>query len=408
MLVVWLAVQQRTTSASVAAAEEKTAKIEATTRTTEAISKVEEMTAGLLKNDEAMKDAAKADMEKLELKTPDEIRVEAIKKLTAVSDRLEQLREGDKGAKNDSVEEAMKQLRAPGPGPMQEVAKELAKGNFQKASEEMAKALEKMKNGEMSEAEMKKMAEQLKQLAEQLNKIAEDRKALEKELEKAGLDKELAKNPEALKKALENAKNLSEEQKQQLQQAAQAKKESSEMCKNLSKAMSGMCENMGEKGMNSEGMSKAQELSQQLSEMEMLSQEMKACEAALGECKSQMSQLASQCKSGQCNGMGECEGDPNKAGQWQSGWSQKQGKGSGGPGYGNGTGRPDAKADFKTQQEKFKSKLGNGPIVGSSLVDGEQVKGESSAQLSEALSRRRNPLTRRSSTTASPVNTRRP
>jgi hypothetical protein len=386
LLVVWLAVQQRTTSASIAKAEEKAQIVEATQQKEEAIAKVMDELPASLKNDEGLKDDLKADLEKLTPKTPEEIRLQAIKKISAMTDRLEQLREGDKGAKNDSVEDAMKQLKQPGVGPMQEVAKELAKGNFQKASEEMAKALEKMKNGEMSEADMKKMAEQLKQMAEQLNKIAEDHKALEKQLEQAGLNKELAKDPAALQKALENAKNLTAEQKQQLMQQAAAKKESSEMCKNLSKCMSGMCQNMSKEGMNSEGMSQAQQLAQQLSEMEMMSQEMKACEAALSECKSQLSQLASQCKSGQCNGMGECQGgDPNKNGDWKQGWSQKLGKGSGGPGYGNGSGRPDAKADFKAQTERDMGKKGDGPIIGSSLVDGEQVKGESKAQLEAAL-----------------------
>lgn len=386
MLVVWLAVQQRTTSESIAKADEKAEVVKAAEQKKEVEAKIEEWTSQL-KLDEGTKDQdAKADAEKLTPKTPEEIRLEAIKKLSNVNDRLEQLREGDKGAKTDSVQDSMKQLKTPGPGPMQEVAKELAKGNFDKASEELAKALEKMKNGEMSEQDMKKMAEQLKQLADQLNKIAEDNKQLEKDLEKAGLSKELAKDPEALKKALENNQSLSEEQKQQLMQQAQAKKESSEMCKNLSKSMNGMCQNMSKEGMNQEGMNQAQQLAQQLSEMEMMKQEMQSLEAALNECKSQMDQLASQCKGGECKGMGECEGgDPNKNGEWKSGWSNKKGKGSGGPGIGNGTGRPDAKADFQAKTENFKSKNGNGPTIGSSLVDGEQVRGESKAQLADAL-----------------------
>jgi hypothetical protein len=386
MLVVWLAVQQRTTAESVAKAEEKAEVVKAAEQKKEVDAKIDEWTSQL-KLDEGNKDQdAKAEADKLTPKTPEAIRLEVIKKLSNVSDRLEQLREGDKGARTDSVQDSMKQLKTPGPGPLQELSKELAKGNFDKAAEELAKALEKMKNGEMSEQDMKKMAEQLKQLADQLNKIGEDNKQLEKDLEKAGLSKELAKDPEALKKALENNQNLSEEQKQQLMQQAQAKKESSELCKNLSKCMNGMCQSMSKEGMSQEGMNQAQELAQQLSEMEMMKSEMESLEAAMNECKSQMDKLASQCKGGKCEGMGECEGgDPNKNGEWKSGWSNKKGKGSGGPGIGNGTGRPDAKADFTTKTERDMGKMGNGPTIGSTLVDGEQVRGESKAQLADAL-----------------------
>src|SRR5262249_13240427 len=196
----------------------------------DAQTKIEEMTKDLNVGDALKEDTKAAD--KPEPKTPEEIRIDAIKKLSAVNDRLEQLREGDKGQQNDSVQESMKQLRAPA-GPLQEVAKELAKGNFQKASEEMEKLLDKMKSGEMSEADQQKMAEQLKNLADQLNKIAEDHKSLEKALENAGLSKDLAKDPKTLEKALENAKNLTEEQKQQLMQQCQSKQSSSEMCKQL-------------------------------------------------------------------------------------------------------------------------------------------------------------------------------
>src|SRR5690606_39088849 len=72
-------------------------------------------------------------------------------------------------------------------------------------------------------------------------------------------------------------------------------------------------------------------------------------------------------------------------GEWRAGWSERRGKGSGGPGYGDGSGRPEAKAAFDTKSEKFNSKKGNGPTIGSSLVDGEQVRGESRAQLEAAL-----------------------
>lgn len=378
MLVVWMAVPQRSTSEAIAAAEEKTAKIEATAQSSEALTKVEEKVPAALKNDASLQEELKAEAEGMQSKSAEEIRLSAIKKLSAVNDRLEQLRDGEKGLKNDSMQDAMKQLRTPGQGPMQEVAKELAKGNFDKASEEMAKALQKMKSGQMSEEEMKKMAEQLKQLAEQLEKIAEDTKALEKELEQAGLDKALAKDPDALQKALENAKNLTEEQKQKLAKAAQAKKQSAQMCKNLSKCMNGMCNNMSEDGMSAEGMAMAQELAEQLSEMEMLSEEIKACEAAMGECQSQLASLASQCKSGQCDGMGE----PKLA---RSGASK--GGSGGGAGYGTQQGDPQEKAAFVAKAEKFKSQRTAGPIVGSSLVDGGQVRGESKAQLAEALER---------------------
>ena len=108
------------------------------------------------------------------------------------SAKLEQLRKGDQGKMNDLMKDAMRQLKSPSDGALSDMNKALSKGDYKKASEELAKAMNKASTGEMTEQERKALAEQMKKLSEQLQKLAEQQKAaLEKALEEAGLKSEL-------------------------------------------------------------------------------------------------------------------------------------------------------------------------------------------------------------------------
>jgi hypothetical protein len=88
-------------------------------------------------------------------------------------------------------------------------------------------------------------------------------------------------------------------------------------------------------------------------------------------------------------GDGECNGNGDQPGKGQGGWRQgssnNRGQGSGGPGQGNGA-SPEAEAvDFTVEKNKAKVKTNQGPIIGTRLVYGQQVKGESKAEFSEAV-----------------------
>ena len=355
--------------------------VQAKTEAIDAQKKVEEM----VKNLDLDKDKPESTApEKPEVKDPEAIRKSAIKELSKLSDRLEQLRVGEKAQKLEAMTESLKQLKTPGME-TNDLSKSLATGNFKQAQQEVEKLKESLssKDSKLSESDKQKIAKQLDEIAKQLDQIAKDKQALEKDLEKMGLDKALAKDPDALSKALQNAKNLTEAQKQQIAESAKACQNASQSCQGLSQAMSKMASSA--KSGDKQGMQDAaQGAKGQLSDLEQISQDMQSADAALSECKSQMSSLAGKCN---CNGDGEGKSESQGPGSspWSEGMKNGQGGRRGGGGIGRGGSSTSEKAEFEAQKKKDLSPLGQGPIVGSRMVQGESIKGESKAQFAQAV-----------------------
>jgi hypothetical protein len=326
---------------------------------------------------------------------PEEIARAAIKELTSLSDKLDEKRNDEDGATFDAIKDMTRQLNTPEQGPSTEMARAMARGDFGEAKkklEEMAKALE---DGDMSEEQKKQAAKGLEAMKEQLEKMAKNRQDLEEQLKGAGLSeqqaKQLAADPEALKKALQKA-GASEEQAQQLSQAAKAQQRASDAASSMAQAMGQMAAGMQQSnpGEMAEGL---ESMSGQLSDMENMQQEMQSLESAMSQASDQLGKL------GKCNnpGNGEGEGEGSgqgfgensqwgKTGQFKQGSSQGFGKGSGGPGQGMGSG-PDAQAtDFMLKKERADVQTTNeGPVIASTMVQGTQIKGESTATFSNAV-----------------------
>jgi hypothetical protein len=93
----------------------------------------------------------------------------------------------------------------------------------------------------------------------QLSKLAQDRGELAKSLEQMGMDGRLAADPEAMKKAIEEAaKNgMTPEQQQQLQKACSsrpmAQQEMGDKMGNMADAMAKMAKGASEQGMSRRG-----------------------------------------------------------------------------------------------------------------------------------------------------------
>src|SRR6185295_5736790 len=113
-------------------------------------------------------------------------------------------------------------------------------------------------------------------------------------------------------------------------------------------------------------------MSGQLSDMEMACKECEGLDAAMEEAMAQLAKMGGQCKGGNCNGdgelaYGECESP------WKAGETNKKGKGRGGPGQSGGSGKgAEQEAPVSIEKTKVASKLGQGPIIGSRLVQGDQ------------------------------------
>ncbi|MCW5761907.1 MAG: hypothetical protein KIT88_01535 [Phycisphaeraceae bacterium] len=340
-------------------------------------------------------EAPQAEPQRPEPRSVDEIRREALRNLTKMSEQIQAKQDGEQARTLAAIERNLEQLKAPGPGPMTEFARSLARGNYADAQAKLDEMAEKLATGQMNEAEKEAAQEQLANLKEQLDQLAQNTDKIEQALRQAGMTAEqasklaqAASDPQAMKDALEQLQNLSEQQKQQLMDMAQAQCEAGEACQGMAGAIGQMAQAMSES--NSSGaMSEAMDsMSQQLSQMEMAQQEMQNLQNAMAECNSQMQKLG-ECMSD--GSSGQCFGDgAGTQGQWAAGDSSlSQGSGSGGPGQGQGGSMDEERTDFMLQREKVQVANQGGPIIGETIIYGAQVRGESKASFQETVAQAR-------------------
>ncbi len=358
--------------------------------------KVEELIAkveGVKKGDGD--EASKAEPQSRDLKTPEEIRRAAIRSLSDMKQKLEAAKGGEKLQSAQLMLEKLKQLRTPGSGPLTDIATALAKGEISAAKSELQKLAQDLSAGKGDSATKQKLEEQLNKLAEQMEKVAKDKQKLEEALQKAGLDKGLASDPQKLAEAMKSGEGVSAEQKEALENAAQAQQQASEALSNLAQAMQQMaqqCNNpsSGSQGENGQQGGMSQEMAQAMesvanamSQMEMSQSDLNNAQAALNEANKQLQAMSEGM--GQCDspGMGACDkggltGDGGFGDQNKGGDGDGNGFGRGGAGVSQGGGGMGEQAAAE-RWEKIKAKTpdSGGPTIGTMLVQGEQVKGES-------------------------------
>lgn len=341
---------------------------------------------------------------------PEAIRRSAIKELTRLSDRLQQVRQSENAQKLDAAKNALSQLKPPGEQ-TSDLSKSLADGNFQQAKQDLEQLLNKLQEGNLSESDKQAIGEQLRNLAEQIQKAAANQESLEKKLAEMGIDPKAASDPQALKEAIKNAEGLSAEQKQQLESMMNAAQKASESLSSVAEAMNQMaqqCQNpgqanegqqsnsgqqqpgeQGQQGQQGEGMQAAAEaMAGQLSELEQIAMEMQLADAALSECQAGMQALGES--AGQCSGMGEgmsySQGDGDGTGQYAEGDIVSSGSGTGGPGRGRGGQMTESAAGFETSKKiDNKNQSNKGPVIASRLVEGEAILNETSAEFASVV-----------------------
>jgi hypothetical protein len=332
-------------------------------------------------------------------KTPEEAKRDAFKRLEEMKRKMEEVLKGEDAKKLEELQMKLSNLE-PGEGEAKELGDAIKTGDFTKAKE----ALEKLKatmNGK-TEAEKAEIESQMKNMADQLQQLSKNQEGLKKALEKAGLDGALANNPAALQKALDNAKGLTDAQKQQIQQAAAAQQAAAQQCQGLGQAMQKAAEQMcqggqqggqqgdkkggngqqgqnGQKGQNpGEGGQGGQggDMQNMLSDLESMQQMLEGAAAAANAAAEE------QRKQGQ--GMGQCNGNcagNNDSDQWnwKNGWQGGRGRAAG------GSGAQSAPTPTGTRQQKEKVAVGEGPIIAKQLIEGKTVAGESKLQADAAI-----------------------
>jgi hypothetical protein len=265
----------------------------------------------------------------------------------------------------------LKDMSSKGPG--DEFIKQLAKGDFMKAAQELKQIEEKLKSGKMTEAEKKQLREQVTEMAKQLQKLAnldERKKQLEEAKKNGGLSKEQFEKE--MSKLEEQAKSL-----KQLQQLASK----------LGKAQESLQKGDMKKAAEQLGMTQ-----QQLSEMAKQLQEMESLDAAMADLQ--------DAKNGMTGDNLNQLGDSMNFGM---GMDQRKGMGNGlGRGRGRGD-RPEAPDDTATYTTKVKQQITKGkakvtgltpsanPVKGDSIIDIQGEVATSEGLSAEALSNQKIP-----------------
>ena len=168
---------------------------------------------------------------------PQDIKREAIKTLGDLADQIKKMQSSAELESLALMQKMLKQV--PGSADMlsQQLLGALAKGNFADASKVLEQMRKQLDEGSLTEEQRKALAEQLQKLAKQIQDLAQKNSELEKELEKVGLDKKLAKQSDKqLRESLEK-QGLNQQQIEELLKKAAACRSACRSCSKLGDAM---------------------------------------------------------------------------------------------------------------------------------------------------------------------------
>lgn len=162
----------------------------------------------------------------------EDARREAIRRMSELTNRLDEVKKSDQAQRNEALKRDLATLEKQD-GELSKVGEDLAKGDFAGAKQRLEELAKKLESGDMTAAEKAAAADALEKMSKSLDAIADRQQALRDELAKAGLDAQLANNPEALQNAIKDNPNLSEQQREQLQSAAKAAKASQDALRKM-------------------------------------------------------------------------------------------------------------------------------------------------------------------------------
>jgi hypothetical protein len=282
----------------------------------------------------------------------DKLMVEMNKLSDALKDRQKQL------GSPEQISKQLQQLKEMGEsGPADELAKELARGDFKKAAEQIKALQEKLKSDKLTPNEKKALKEQLGEMAKKLNDLAnmeERKKQLDQALKNGGLNKE------------QHAREM-----EKLKQQARSLKQLEQLAGKLGEAHKALERGEGKKAAEALGMTE-----QQLSEMAKQLEEMEALDGAMAEVMDAKNGLNMDAM----NQLGESMGGGDS-------FSNRRSNGNNGRGRGRGAGdRPEAADQTATYTTKVNQQLRKGKAVFQGFTEpGKTVKGESTIDIQGEL-----------------------
>jgi hypothetical protein len=244
----------------------------------------------------------------------------------------------------------------------------LAKGQFAQASNLMSELQKELAKGNLSPEQQKALTGQLQDLAKRLQELAQKNEEFEKELEKLGLNKELAKLSEQQLRQKLQQQGLAPENIEEILRKASAFRSAASMCAGLGNAIAACGAGSGQ--LSGDELAAA---AGQLDEFDALQQQLMLTQASLDEISRAIAALG--------EGMGEGLGGQAP---FLAGLSDRYGPGTGGPGTGYGP-RGTAADDTSTQRTRLKNKPGQGPVIASWYFQESQIKGEAKRDFTEVV-----------------------
>jgi len=299
---------------------------------------------------------------------PQDIKRQAIRQLGDISDKIRQMQNGMQLDSVNLLQNMFKQLRGSSDVFSQKLQLALAKGQFSQASNLLSELQKELAKGELNPEQQKALTGQLQDLARRLQELAEKNEEFEKELEKLGLNKELARLDEQQLRQTLLKQGLAAENIEDILRRASAFRSAANMCAGLGIAMAASGAGAGQLSGN-----ELDAAVEQLNEFDALKQQLMLTQASLDEISRAIACLG--------NGIGDGLG---YQGPFMEGSSDRSGPGTGGPGVGYGP-RGMAGDNTSTQSTRLKNKPGQGPAIASWYFQESQIKGEAKRDFTEVI-----------------------
>jgi hypothetical protein len=298
----------------------------------------------------------------------------ALMELNTLSDQIKE-RQKQLGSP-EQIDRQLRQLQGvANNGPADQLAKDLARADFQKAAQDLKQLQEKLASGKMSEAEKKALQNQLREMSQQLQKLA-------------NLDQRRKQLQEARKQGGLTQKQF-EQEMAKLDQQAKGLEQLKQLAGSLAKAEQQLQQGDMQKAASALGKSE-----QELTEMARQLQELEALDGALADLQDAKNGMVGN----EANQLGEGLGG-------LGGGLDSMRKGNGfGLGRGRGQGdRPEAPDNTAAYTTQVKQQFGKGkavlqgfapprqPVKGQSVIDVQGNLETDAGLAAEALSNQRVP-----------------
>jgi hypothetical protein len=236
----------------------------------------------------------------------EDARREAIRRMSELQNRLDDVKKSGEALRHEALKRDLAGLEKQD-GPLSKFSDEIAKGDFASAKKELEELAKKIESGEMAAGDSEAAAAALEQMAKSLETLADRQQSLKDELERAGLDAQLASNPEALERAIAENPNLSEQQREQLQKGAAAAKASQQALKKLANASQKAADAQKEQ-------QKRQQQQQQKKDGQQQQQQQQKKDGQQQQQKDGQQQQQQGGTSGECQNPGAGEGEQSESG----------------------------------------------------------------------------------------------